>query len=100
MYIELRLYADNKPLTPVLRTAYRTFAKEWQYVPVSPRCLPAPELTSRPCTHSWGEHITFPWNLSELPLNAQVGFTIYDTAGPSKRSVVGGTTFRLFGKRG
>ncbi len=38
--------------------------------------------------------------LNELPLNAQIGFTIYDTAGPNKLNVVGGTTFRLFGKRG
>ncbi|KDN52489.1 phosphatidylinositol 3-kinase [Tilletiaria anomala UBC 951] len=78
LYVRFRLYSDNKPLTPFYRTAYKQFHKGW----------------------NWNEWITFPWSLSELPLNAQISFTIYDTAGPNKSNVVGGTTFRLFGKRG
>ena len=78
LWVELRLYADNKPLTPVYWTAYKAFHKD--------------------C--SWNEWVTLPWVLSELPLNAQIAFTIYDTAGPNATKVIGGTTFRLFGKRG
>jgi phosphatidylinositol 3-kinase len=78
LYVQCRLYSDNKPLSPVYRTAYKHFHKDW----------------------TWNEWITFPWKLSELPLNAQIAFTIYDTAGPNKLDIIGGTTFRLFGKRG
>lgn len=37
---------------------------------------------------------------SDLPRNAQLALTIYDTVGPSKIQPVGGTTISLFGKHG
>lgn len=50
--------------------------------------------------HSWNEWVTLPVMFSDLPRNAQLALTIYDTVGPSKIQPVGGTTISLFGKHG
>ena len=49
---------------------------------------------------SWNEWVTLPVMFSDLPRNAQLAFTVYDTLGPSKIQPVGGSTISLFGKHG
>ena len=48
---------------------------------------------------SWNEWITLPIRYCDLPLNSQITFTIWDISGPRSAVPVGGTTFRLFGKK-
>ena len=48
---------------------------------------------------SWNEWITLPIKYCDLPLSAQITFTVWDIGGPRKAVPVGGTTFRLFGKK-
>lgn len=50
--------------------------------------------------YSWNEWVTLPVMFSDLPRNAQLALTIYDTVGPSKIQPVGGTTISLYGKHG
>ncbi|PWN50000.1 phosphatidylinositol 3-kinase [Violaceomyces palustris] len=78
LYVSCRLYSDNKPLTVPYRTAYKAFKHN----------------------HQWSEWITLPYKLCDLPLNAQLAFTVYDVAGSSSANVIGGSTFRLFSKKG
>ena len=47
----------------------------------------------------WNEWIVFPIRYCDLPLSAQVTFTVWDIAGPRAAVPVGGSTFRLFGKK-
>lgn len=49
--------------------------------------------------NSWNEWITFPLKYRDLPLNAQITFTVWDIEGPRTAAPVGGTTFRMFGKK-
>ena len=47
----------------------------------------------------WNEWIVLPIRYCDLPLSAQVTFTVWDIAGPRAAMPVGGSTFRLFGKK-
>lgn len=47
----------------------------------------------------WNEWITLPIRYCDLPLNSQITFTVWDISGPRSAIPVGGTTFRLFGKK-
>ncbi|CAB5217507.1 unnamed protein product [Rhizophagus irregularis] len=47
---------------------------------------------------SWNEWLTIPIKFCDLPITAQLVFTVWDIYGPRKAVPVGGTTFRLFGK--
>lgn len=47
----------------------------------------------------WNEWVTLPIKYSDLPLSSQICFTVWDIAGPNTAAPVGGTTFRLFGKK-
>ena len=58
---------------------------------------PHHELTE--CRRRWNEWITLPIRYCDLPLNAQITFTVWDIAGLRAAMPVGGTTFRLFGKK-
>ncbi|KAI0806054.1 atypical/PIKK/PI3K protein kinase [Irpex lacteus] len=77
LYVTCQLIADNKPLTIPFRTAYKSFTKDY----------------------IWNEWITLPIRYCDLPLNSQLTFTVWDIAGPRKAIPVGGSTFRLFGKK-
>jgi phosphatidylinositol 3-kinase len=48
---------------------------------------------------SWNEWITFPIRYCDLPLSSQITFTVWDIAGPRSAVPVGGSTFKLFGKK-
>jgi phosphatidylinositol 3-kinase len=50
-------------------------------------------------TNSWNEWITLPIRYCDLPLSSQITFTVWDIAGPRSQVPVGGSTFRLFGKK-
>ncbi|KAE9386016.1 atypical/PIKK/PI3K protein kinase [Gymnopus androsaceus JB14] len=77
LYVICQLIADNKPLTIPFRTSFKAFKN----------------------AYIWNEWITFPIRYCDLPLSAQITFTVWDIAGPRAAAPVGGTTFRLFGKK-
>ncbi|KAI0350030.1 atypical/PIKK/PI3K protein kinase [Trametes cingulata] len=77
LYVTCQLVADNKPLTIPFRTAFKAFKKDY----------------------TWNEWITLPIRYCDLPLNSQITFTVWDIAGPRSAVPVGGTTFRMFGKK-
>ncbi|PCH42649.1 phosphatidylinositol 3-kinase [Wolfiporia cocos MD-104 SS10] len=77
LYVTCQLIADNKPLTIPSRTSYKAFKKDY----------------------TWNEWIAFPIRYCDLPLSSQITFTVWDIAGPRSAVPVGGTTFRLFGKK-
>ncbi|THH27396.1 hypothetical protein EUX98_g6791 [Antrodiella citrinella] len=77
LYVTCQLVAENKPLTIPFRTSFKSFKKDY----------------------IWNEWITLPIRYCDLPLNSQITFTVWDIAGPRTAVPVGGTTFRLFGKK-
>ncbi|TCD67817.1 Phosphatidylinositol (PI) 3-kinase [Steccherinum ochraceum] len=77
LYVTCQLVADNKPLTIPFRTSFKSFKKDY----------------------IWNEWITLPIRYCDLPLSSQITFTVWDIAGPRAAIPVGGSTFRLFGKK-
>ncbi|KAH9846234.1 atypical/PIKK/PI3K protein kinase [Lenzites betulinus] len=77
IFVTCQLVADNKPLTIPFRTSFKAFKKDY----------------------TWNEWVTLPIRYCDLPLNAQVTFTVWDIAGPRSAIPVGGSTFRMFGKK-
>ncbi|OBZ72708.1 Phosphatidylinositol 3-kinase catalytic subunit type 3 [Grifola frondosa] len=77
IYVTCQLIADNKPLTIPFRTSFKAFKKDY----------------------TWNEWITLPIRYCDLPLSSQITFTVWDIAGPRSAVPVGGSTFRLFGKK-
>ncbi|KAL0954695.1 hypothetical protein HGRIS_003644 [Hohenbuehelia grisea] len=77
LYVTCQLVADNKPLTIPFRTSFKAFKNNY----------------------TWNEWITLPIQYCDLPLGAQITFTVWDIAGPRAAVPVGGSTFRLFGKK-
>ncbi|KAJ8508903.1 hypothetical protein ONZ45_g8861 [Pleurotus djamor] len=77
LYVTCQIVADNKPITIPFRTSFKAFKNNY----------------------IWNEWITFPLRYCDLPLNSQVTFTIWDIAGPRAAMPLGGSTFRLFGKK-
>lgn len=77
LLIQLQVFDENgKELCLPCSTSYKPFTKRW----------------------SWNEWITLPLLYSDLPKTALLALTIYDCAGPGKRTVVGGTTISFFSK--
>ncbi|EJU04865.1 atypical/PIKK/PI3K protein kinase [Dacryopinax primogenitus] len=77
LYVTCQLFADNKPLTIPYRTSYKSFKKDY----------------------IWNEWITLPYRYCDLPLNSQLSVTVWDIEGPDRPVPVGGSTFRMFGKK-
>ncbi|KIY42834.1 phosphatidylinositol 3-kinase [Fistulina hepatica ATCC 64428] len=77
IYVTCQIVADNKPLTIPFRTSFKSFKN----------------------SYTWNKWITFPICYRDLPLSAQITFTVWDIAGTRTASPVGGTTFRMFGKK-
>ncbi|KAI0048758.1 atypical/PIKK/PI3K protein kinase [Auriscalpium vulgare] len=77
LYVVCQLMADNKPLTIPFRTSFKAFKNGY----------------------TWNEWITFPIRYCDLPVSSQVTITVWDIAGPRAAVPVGGSTFRLFGKK-
>ncbi|KAI0833713.1 atypical/PIKK/PI3K protein kinase [Trametes gibbosa] len=77
IYVTCQLVADNKPLTIPFRTSFKAFKKDY----------------------TWNEWITLPIRYCDLPLNSQITFTVWDISGPRSAIPVGGSTFRMFGKK-
>ncbi|SNX81777.1 related to phosphatidylinositol 3-kinase [Melanopsichium pennsylvanicum] len=78
LVVECRLFSENKPLSMPVKTAYKSFRNN----------------------HQWNEWITLPYKLCDLPLGAQLTFTIYDVASSTTSRIIGGTTLSLFSKKG
>ncbi|KAI9793724.1 MAG: Phosphatidylinositol (PI) 3-kinase [Peltula sp. TS41687] len=82
LYVTVQLWADSKPLTVPVQTAYKTFK------------------TSR----TWNEWLTIPIDYATLPLTSQLAITAWDlspTGGERGRGhhvPFGGTTISLFEK--
>lgn len=74
--MECQLWADNKPISGPVQTSHKSF----------------------PTRYVWNEWIHFPVKYRDLPRNAQIAFTVFCPYAPGKPKVLGGTTFRLFGK--
>ena len=49
---------------------------------------------------SWNEWLTLPVKFSDLPRNGIVAFTVWDIEGTFKAVPVGGSSIRIFSKRG
>ncbi|CAA7266904.1 unnamed protein product [Cyclocybe aegerita] len=77
LYVTCQLVADNKPLTIPFRTSFKAFKN----------------------SYTWNEWITLPIRYCDLPLSSQIAFTVWDIGGPRQAIPVGGSTFRLFGKK-
>ncbi|KAG6832644.1 hypothetical protein H0H87_001017 [Tephrocybe sp. NHM501043] len=77
LYVTCQLVADNKPLTIPFRTSFKAFKNNY----------------------TWNEWITLPIRYCDLPLSSHITFTVWDIAGPRAAAPVGGSTFRLFGKK-
>ncbi|RKO89018.1 phosphoinositide 3-kinase family, accessory domain-containing protein, partial [Blyttiomyces helicus] len=76
LYITCQLFADNKALTLPIRTSYHAFQTHW----------------------TWNEWIAIPVKYRDLPVNAQLAFSIWDAYAPRNAVPLGGSTFPLFGK--
>ncbi|KAF9968449.1 Phosphatidylinositol (PI) 3-kinase [Mortierella alpina] len=75
LYVTCQVFAGSQPLTVVLKTSYKAMSNKF----------------------AWNEWITLPIKYRDLPLNAQLAFTIWDASSPRKVEAVGGSTLKLFG---
>ncbi|KAG0248334.1 Phosphatidylinositol (PI) 3-kinase [Mortierella polycephala] len=75
LYVTCHVFSGDLPLTVVLKTSYKSMFNKF----------------------SWGEWIVLPIKYQDLPLNAQLVFTIWDASSPRKVEAIGGSTLRLFG---
>ena len=82
LYVTAQLWADSKPLTVPVQTAYRSFKS----------------------SRTWNEWLELPITISTLPLSSQLAITVWDlspTGGQGTRGHAvpfGGTTIPLFDK--
>ncbi|TGO89694.1 hypothetical protein BPOR_0098g00250 [Botrytis porri] len=82
LYVTVQLWADSKPLTVPVQTAYKSFKNE----------------------RKWNEWLTLPIDCSTIPLSSQLAITVWDlspTGGDGAQGHAvpfGGTTLRLFDK--
>lgn len=128
LFITLCLFAENKTLTPVYQTAYKAFrqTKNDQSISFEPI---KDSIGEKGLSRDFNELIVFPIRLADLPLSSQITFTVWDAAsieeieaeeakskgekatnenresvrianGQPMAKVLGGTTMRLFGKKG
>ncbi|KAF2456310.1 phosphatidylinositol 3-kinase-like protein [Lineolata rhizophorae] len=77
LYVTVQIWADSKPLTVHVQTAYRAFKNG----------------------RVWNEWLTLPIRYSDVPQNAQLAITVWDlspTAGQRHAVPFGGTTVPLF----
>ncbi|KAF9243548.1 phosphoinositide 3-kinase family, accessory domain-containing protein [Melanogaster broomeanus] len=77
LYVTCQLVADNKPLTIPFRTSFKAFKTNY----------------------TWNEWVALPIRYCDLPSSSQITFTVWDIGGPRAAVPVGGSTFRLFGKK-
>ncbi|KAF9429015.1 Phosphatidylinositol (PI) 3-kinase [Entomortierella beljakovae] len=75
LYVTCQVFAGGEPLTVVLGTSYKHMAYRF----------------------FWNEWIVLPIKYKDLPLNAQLAFTVWDAASPRKVVAIGGSTLKLFG---
>lgn len=78
LVVYCQVYSDSKPLSLPVSTSYKHFTNRW----------------------SWNEWVVLPIQFSDLPRNALLTLTVYDCAGPTTMTAVGGTSISLFGKHG
>jgi len=77
LFVVAQIFANNKPLTPPIRTGERSMDQNGR----------------------WEEWLNFPIKIADLPQTAQLCMTVWDLYGPQKYVAVGGTSFRLFTKQ-
>ncbi|KAF4626381.1 hypothetical protein G7Y89_g11780 [Cudoniella acicularis] len=82
LYVTVQLWADSKPLTVPVQTAYKPFKNE----------------------RKWAEWLTLPIDYSNLPLSSQLAITVWDLSPTGGKGAhghaipFGGTTLPLFDK--
>lgn len=82
LYCVVRLWASDNQLGTAFTTSHCTFKS------------PQPP-------YMWNERVVFPVKYRDLPsLDAQLTVTVYESGGPNKLDVLGGTTLRLFDSTG
>ncbi|RWS16309.1 phosphatidylinositol 3-kinase catalytic subunit type 3-like protein [Dinothrombium tinctorium] len=78
LIISCQLIGNEKLLCPSKQLAFKHFDTRW----------------------NWNEWMVFPIKFSDLPRNAALCFTIWDTYGPGNVVPVGGTAISIFSKYG
>lgn len=82
LYVTVQLWADSKPLTVPVQTAYRSFKN----------------------ARTWNEWLELPFTIATLPFNSQLAITVWDLSptggkGAQEHAIpFGGTTVPLFDK--
>ncbi|KAK4048993.1 Phosphatidylinositol (PI) 3-kinase [Microbotryomycetes sp. JL221] len=79
LFVVVGLFSDNKPLIRPVLSTHKTFK------------------TKHMC--QWNELVALPIKLRDVPLDAQLTFTVVDILEPGRAHIVGGSTLRLFGKK-
>ena len=82
------------PLTIPFRTSFKSFKNAYACV-----FYPSFRCINYMGVSRWNEWITLPIRYCDLPLSSQITFTVWDIGGPRTAVPVGGSTFRLFGKK-
>ena len=93
LYVSCQLLADNRPLTIPFRTSFKAFKNNYTCAFYHRHLTPADHL------YRWNEWITLPIRYCDLPLSSQITFTVWDIGAPRTAVPVGGSTFRMFGKK-
>eukprot|EP00898_Chlorokybus_atmophyticus_P004964 jgi/Chlat1/5469/Chrsp36S05427 len=66
--------------------------------PAGPEMLTAHVTASADGSFTWGEWLTLPYKIRDLPANAQLALTVWNVAHPRCAKAAGGTIQRLFSK--
>ncbi|KAL8613416.1 hypothetical protein ACOMHN_057136 [Nucella lapillus] len=78
LYVACQVFSEGRALSLPVQTSYKAFGSRW----------------------NWNEWLQVPIRLSSLPRNAVLALTIWDIEGTFKAVPVGGTSIRLYSKRG
>lgn len=94
MFVRFQLWSDNKCLSVPFQTAFK---------PLKPHISSTNDSATghQSVTYTWNQDFRIPIKIKDLPLNAQITLTIYDTRGPPAATAavaLGGATLKLFGK--
>ncbi|XP_076443450.1 phosphatidylinositol 3-kinase catalytic subunit type 3-like isoform X2 [Babylonia areolata] len=77
-YVTCQVFSEGRAMALPVQTSYKAFSSRW----------------------NWNEWLQLPIQLSSLPRNAVLALTIWDIEGTFRAVPVGGTSIRLYSKRG
>ncbi|RKP08211.1 atypical PIKK PI3K protein kinase [Thamnocephalis sphaerospora] len=76
LYVSCQLFSGSRELSPLMRTAYKSFKTRW----------------------AWNEWIVLPHSYRELPADAWLALSVWEICGPQNTRVAASTAFPLFTK--